>query len=136
MKIPPPSEFVQYDINKKDKLPHISDYIIGQSNEIASYINQKPPNNVNEVILHAIPFMIDRYGSVEFFVYGSFRSHFRMIDSFADYLIPFYLQTGILPIVRPLTRYDWQSNYMNKGPAYLRISKSGILLNRLGELYG
>ena len=130
MKIPPPSEFARYRFFERP-LPHLPEHLIGLSRELAMQIEEEPPPTINEVILHATPTMIKRNASLDVYIYGSFRSRFKAIDNFADYLVPLYINSSILPMVKPLTRSDWTLHFQNKGPAHLRISRSGWLLNKL-----
>lgn len=130
MDAPPPSEFARYRFFELP-LPRLPDRLIGLFRELAMQIEEVPPPTINEVILHATPTMIKRNASLDVYIYGSFRSRFRAIANFADYLVQFYMQSGILPLVKPLTRPEWTLHYQNKGPAHLRISRSGWLLNKL-----
>jgi len=136
MDVPPPSKFARFRFFKEPLPRHLPDGFIGLSQELAMQIEKEPPPTINEVILHVTQTMIKRNASFDVYVYGSFRSRFRAIDEFADYLVPLYMRSGILPLVKPLTKSEWALHYQKKGPALLRISRSGWLLNRLGKSNG
>jgi len=132
MSIPPPSEFARFRYFDQIAPPRIPDQIIGLSQEVAFRVENEPPPTIREIILHATQTNIKRTGSIDFYIFGTFQSHFRAIDHFADYLIPLYLQSGILPLIKPLTIPEWLLHYQNKGPVLQRITKSGWLLNKIG----
>lgn len=91
------------------------------------------PRFISTLAIHSPAHWRYRPPSLNFFVFGNFRSHYKALVKTAELLAEFYLQSDFLPLIHPLTRKDWQTQIEIDGEVYRVLSKSGLLLYAVDE---
>jgi hypothetical protein len=65
--------------------------------------------------------------SLTLYAFGSFRRQFAAMTQLAKVLAPFYLETLVLPVIKPIFLKDWQAVSQLQGQIYTEVQKPGIL---------
>ena len=126
----PPSEFAGYNLYL-DKLPKkITETSYHHVKKISSILNENVPDIpiIQEVILTPFSRGWGYKGSekgTNVYVYGNFRSEYKIIVTMAEMLAEYYAQTAYSPIINPVKSSIWKD--------YLHYDKKFInFLHRQG----
>ena len=66
--------------------------------------------------------------SITVYAFGSFRRQFSAVTQLAKALTPFYLEIGILPIIKPIFSKIWEAESQQHGEIYTKIHQRGIMV--------
>jgi hypothetical protein len=129
-KFAPPSEFAGYNLYL-DKLPKkMTETSYHHVKKISSILNKNVPDIpvIQEVILTPFSRGWGYKGSekgTNVYVYGNFRSEYKIIVTMAEMLAEYYAQTSYSPIINPVKSRIWKD--------YLHYDKKFInFLHRQG----
>jgi hypothetical protein len=139
---PPPSEFAAIDMYKSKELKFLyaAEWpvrkaplggVTEQHLQLLSVLHDvslhtRPPRTVRYLLLPVYVRQIAEK-KVSILTFGTFRSHYRAIEAVSNTLALFYLETDILPIVRPVTTGQWRKDLESDGQLLRTIRRRGVL---------
>ena len=124
----PPAQVARYNLDKgrlpESCKPIIRDYIF----DLNQVLHQKAPKTVSTLIAYVPEHWDGSHEQIELYVFGSFRSPYRVIDKLADIFAGLYAKYTILPLVNPVTPAEWAKEIKHKGTASRNIHENGVVI--------
>jgi hypothetical protein len=129
----PVTQFAAYNLYADRLPPRHAPIYRGLLTEVRDRAPAGAPDTVTELVAAPARRWEQRSGSVNLFAFGSFRSEARTIIDLSDFLVPIYLEYGVLPIIRPITNPRWNRLVDSDAPEFLRIRNSGLVTFERGR---
>ncbi len=89
----------------------------GKLSSVSTIIVTKIAKDQNEVPI-----------SITLYAFGSFRRQFSAVTQLAKVLVPFHLETLILPVIQPIFSKLWEAESRLRGEIYAEIHRHGIMV--------
>jgi hypothetical protein len=123
-----PTQVAHYHVEKgrlpESMKPQMRAYLF----DLNQVLHQAEPQTVSAIVACVPTHWADAYEEIELYVFGSFRSHYRVIGKLADIFAKLYAESIILPVIRPVTSIEWDLTAKHNGMVKRDIQRNGCVI--------